>query len=85
MVLRVRLCVRTSCQWVAKELVIIYIIQDKDPFSDVSILQPVPEELKNINVAFLAPRNLSAVGQVTETFFAARRSARMSPEDPGVG
>jgi hypothetical protein len=84
MVLGVRLGVRTSCQWFAKELIIVYIIQDKDPFSDISILQPVPEKLEYMHVAVLTPGNLGAVGQVTETFLAARRGARMNPKDPGV-
>ena len=71
-------------QWFAKELVIIDIIKDKNPFSDLPILQPVPEELENISVAILAPGNLSTVGKVAETFLAARRITRMNPENPGV-
>jgi hypothetical protein len=85
MVLGVCLGVRSSCQWFAKELVIIYIVQDKDPFSDIPILQPAPEELKYINVTVLTAGDLGAVGQVAETFLAAHRSASMNPEDPGVG
>ncbi|KAJ5883433.1 uncharacterized protein N7473_010319 [Penicillium subrubescens] len=76
---------RASCQWFAKELVIIYIVQDKNPFSNISILQPIPEELKYISLMVLAPGNLRAVDKVAETFLAARRSTGMNPEDPGVG
>ena len=75
---------RTSYQWFAKELVIIQIIKHKNPLSDLSILQPVPEELEYISVAVPAPGNLGAFGNIAETFLAAGRITRMNPENPGV-
>lgn len=84
MTLGVCLDLHPSYQWFAKELVIINIIKDKNPFSDLPILQPVPEELEDIRVAILAPGNLSTVGKVAETFLAAGRITRMNPENPGV-
>lgn len=75
----------TSRRRFAKELVIIYIIQDENPFSNLFILKPVPDELEYISVAVLPPANLGSVGKVAQTFLAAGRITRMDPEDPGVG
>jgi hypothetical protein len=83
-ILGVCLSLYSSCQWLTKELVIIDIIKDKNPPSDLSILQPVPKELEDIRVAVLAPGDFSTVGKVTQTFLAARRVTRMNPENPGV-
>lgn len=84
-ILGVCLSLFSSCQWLAKELVVVDIIKDKDPFSDLSILQPVPEELRYIGVAVLAPGDLNAVGNVADTFLAARRITRVYPENPRLG
>lgn len=84
MVLGICIIIRTGCQWFAKKLVIIQIIKHKNPLSDLSILQPVPEELENIRVAILTPGNLSTVGKVAQTFLAARSITRVNPENPGV-
>lgn len=76
---------RTSRQRFAKELVVIYIIQDKNPFPGAFVLQPVPDKLEYIDVAVLAPGNLGSISKVAQTCLAAGRIARMNPEDPGVG
>lgn len=76
------LCLRSG--WFPKELVIIDIIYDKNPFSDLPILQPVPEELENIGAGILAPGNPSTIGKVAQTFLVARGITRVNPENPGV-
>jgi len=39
----------------AKELVVVDVIKDKNPFSDISVLYPIADDLKYIGVPVLAP------------------------------
>lgn len=84
MALEICFIIRTGGKRFAKKLVIIQIIKHKNPFSDLSILQPVPEELEDISVAAATPGNLGAFGNIAKTFLAAGRITRMNPENPGV-
>ena len=79
------MCLPLRNGWFPKERVIIDIIYDKNPFPDLPILQPVPEELENIGVGILAPGNLSTASKVAQTFLVARGITRVNPENPGVG
>jgi hypothetical protein len=72
-------------QGFSKKFVIIDIVNNEDPFLDVSILQPIREELEDIRIVVLSPGNICTIGEVAYTLLTAGRSTGMNPKHPGLG
>lgn len=66
----------------AKELIVVNIIKDENPFPDLVILQPIYDELEYIDVVNMAPRNIDSIRKITETLLTASYVTCMDPENP---
>lgn len=75
---------RLFCGYMEK-IIVVEIIQDEKPISSLCIIEPITEELEDIDLGVLPASYLGAVGDFSATLLKASCIARINPENPRVG
>jgi hypothetical protein len=70
---------------VEKETSIVDIVEDKNPLSLLTIVQPVVHELEYVGLGIPPPKDLNLVCNIPIALLKAGRVARVDPENPCFG